>query len=88
MIGNHLVHVPEISLSSFLYISSLLAVTYTLCQCFYNLFLHPLRHIPGPKLAGMCSIYDFYYDVLKGGTYLWEIRKMHDKYGMSSARTD
>ncbi|KAK8130693.1 trichodiene oxygenase [Apiospora kogelbergensis] len=29
----------------------------------------------------MTPFYDFWYDVVKGGTYLWEIRKMHDIYG-------
>lgn len=48
---------------------------------FYNLYLHPLRRIPGPKLAAMTSWPDFYYDVIKDGSYLFEIRKMHDKYG-------
>lgn len=48
---------------------------------FYNLYLHPLRKIPGPKLAAMTSWPDFYYDVVKEGRYLFEIRKMHDKYG-------
>lgn len=50
-------------------------------RCFYNLYLHPLRQIPGPKLAAMTSWPDFYYDVVKDGSYLFEIRKMHDKYG-------
>lgn len=48
---------------------------------FYNLYLHPLRKIPGPKLAAITSWPDFYYDVIKDGSYLFEIRKMHDKYG-------
>lgn len=50
-------------------------------HCFYNLYLHPLCRIPGPKLAAMTSWPDFYYDVVKDGSYLFEIRKMHDKYG-------
>lgn len=48
---------------------------------FYNLYLHPLRKIPGPKLSAMTSSPDFYYDVVKDGTCLFEIRKMHDIYG-------
>lgn len=50
--------------------------------CFYNLYLHPLRKIPGPKLAAMSSWPDFYHDVVKDGSYLFKIREMHEAYGM------
>ncbi|KAL2278344.1 hypothetical protein FJTKL_14454 [Diaporthe vaccinii] len=50
-------------------------------RCFYNLYLHPLRKITGPKLAAMTCWPDFYHDVIKDGSYLFEIWKMHDKYG-------
>lgn len=55
--------------------------SYALARCIYDLFLHPLRRFPGPKMAAIGSIYEFYYDVLKDGTYLWEIEKMHQQYG-------
>lgn len=48
---------------------------------FYNLYLHPLRKIPGPMPAAMTSWPDFYYDVIKDGSYLFEIRKMHEQHG-------
>ena len=54
---------------------------YFIARCIYNLYFHPLRKIPGPRIAAMTSFYDFWYDVVKGGTYLWEIGKMHDIYG-------
>ncbi|KAL9619844.1 MAG: hypothetical protein Q9160_005584 [Pyrenula sp. 1 TL-2023] len=54
---------------------------YFVARCVYNLYFHPLRKIPGPHIAAMTSFYDFWYDVIKGGTYLWEIRKMHETYG-------
>ncbi|EXJ89684.1 hypothetical protein A1O3_02751 [Capronia epimyces CBS 606.96] len=54
---------------------------YLVARCVYDLFLHPLRNFPGPKLAAVGSFYEFYYDVVKDGTYLWEIEKMHRKYG-------
>lgn len=50
-------------------------------RCFYNLYLHPLRKIPSPKLAAMTSWPDFYYNVVKDGSYLFEIKKMHENYG-------
>ncbi|KAG6366081.1 hypothetical protein INS49_000257 [Diaporthe citri] len=50
-------------------------------RCFYNLYLHPLGKIPGPKLAAMTSLPDFYYDIVKDGSYLFDIQKMHENYG-------
>ncbi|KAB8235861.1 hypothetical protein ETB97_003341 [Aspergillus alliaceus] len=54
---------------------------YFLYTCFYNLFLHPLRRIPGPKLAAIGPYLEFYHEVIRDGQYLWEIQKMHEKYG-------
>ncbi|KAJ5826070.1 hypothetical protein N7474_003208 [Penicillium riverlandense] len=47
----------------------------------YRLNGHPLASFPGPKLAAATFLYEFYYDVLKGGMYLWEIERMHEIYG-------
>jgi hypothetical protein len=47
----------------------------------HNLYLHPLRKIPGPRLAAMSSCYEFYYDVLGNGLYLLKIKKLHEVYG-------
>ncbi|KAI0460036.1 cytochrome P450 [Xylaria acuta] len=52
-----------------------------LLRSFYRLFFHPLSHIPGPKLAAISHAYEFYHDVICNGTYIWEIEKMHQKYG-------
>lgn len=54
---------------------------YILGTCFYNVYLHPLRHIPGSKLAVMGPYLEFYHEVIRKGQYLWEIEKMHEKYG-------
>ncbi|KAJ5898140.1 Benzoate 4-monooxygenase cytochrome P450 [Penicillium tannophilum] len=56
---------------------SLLAI----CKAIYRLYAHPLSGFPGPKLAAVTSLYEFYYDVVKSGMYLWEIERMHEKYG-------
>jgi len=58
-----------------------LIVIYIFSRGIYNLYFHPLCKIPGPRVAAVSSFYDFWYDVIKGGTYLWEIRKMHEIYG-------
>ncbi|EKG18136.1 Cytochrome P450 [Macrophomina phaseolina MS6] len=55
-------------------------ITYLIFRVVYDLFFHPLRKIPGPKIAAIGSFYEFYYDVIKDGTYIWEIQKMHQKY--------
>lgn len=47
----------------------------------YRLYLHPLSKIPGPKLAAISHLYEFYYDVVRGGTFIWEVEKMHRQYG-------
>ena len=48
----------------------------------YNVTLHPLRGFPGPKLAAASHLYEFYYDVLLGGRFMWAIQRMHEKYGV------
>ena len=50
-------------------------------QSIYRLFFHPLSHIPGPRLAAVSYIYQFYFDVIKGGKYIWEVRRLHEEYG-------
>lgn len=47
----------------------------------YNIWFHPLAKFPGPKIAVIGSWYEAYYDVIKDGRYLWQIEKMHEKYG-------
>ncbi|KXT07151.1 hypothetical protein AC578_2496 [Pseudocercospora eumusae] len=38
-------------------------------------------HIPGPLLARLTHLYEFYYDVVLGGQYIWAIQAMHETYG-------
>jgi hypothetical protein len=49
----------------------------------YRVFLSPLAKIPGPKLAGLTSWYEFYYDVVKGGQFTFHLQDLHRKYGPS-----
>lgn len=48
---------------------------------YYRIYLHPLAKFPGPKLATLSHWYEAYYDVLKKGQYIFEIERMHQKYG-------
>lgn len=58
-----------------------LVVAHLIYLTVYRLFLSPLARIPGPMLAGMTSWYEFYYDVILQGQYVWKIQEMHRKYG-------
>ncbi|KAH6706484.1 cytochrome P450 [Leptodontidium sp. MPI-SDFR-AT-0119] len=58
-----------------------LFVVYLLGLAVYRLYFSPLAKFPGPKIAALTSLYQFYYDVIKGGQYIWVIEEMHKKYG-------
>lgn len=47
----------------------------------YRIFLHPLAHLPGPKIAAATFLYEIAWDYFGDGAYLYEIEKMHKKYG-------
>jgi len=65
-----------------LLVLSAAALGYVFLGAIYRLYFHPISKIPGPKLAAVTSLYGFYFNVVKGGRYMWEIEKMHDKYGI------
>jgi hypothetical protein len=52
-----------------------------LWRVIYNLYFHPLSKFPGPKIAAITPLYEYYFDLFKHGMYIWEIEKMHAKYG-------
>ena len=47
----------------------------------YRLYFHPLARFPGPKLAALSQWYEFYYDVVLKGRYIFKIKELHEKYG-------
>lgn len=46
-----------------------------------RLCFHPLRNVPGPKLAAATGWYEFYYDVICNGDYSHKYQELHEKYG-------
>lgn len=65
-----------------------LAITLTILELVWigfaiinRLFLSSLAHIPGPKLAALTSWYEFYYDIVKPGRFVWKIKALHAEYG-------
>ncbi|KAJ5564611.1 benzoate 4-monooxygenase cytochrome P450 [Penicillium frequentans] len=50
----------------------------------YRNYFHPLAHIPGPPLAKVTYLYEWYYDLYLGGQFTFQLRALHDKYGIES----
>ncbi|KAI9157893.1 benzoate 4-monooxygenase cytochrome P450 [Paramyrothecium foliicola] len=48
---------------------------------FYRLKLSPLAKFPGPKLAAATRLYETYFQLVKGGTFTWQIDDLHRRYG-------
>jgi hypothetical protein len=54
---------------------------YIIYLCIYRLYLSPLSSIPGPRLAALSWVYEFYYDIVLGGQYTRQIISLHERYG-------
>lgn len=55
------------------------------CTAIYRLCFHPLAKNPGPKLEALTFCCEIYYNLVKPGNFIWEIKRtcMHEAYGMS-----
>ena len=70
--------------ASLLVVSGVILI-WTIYGAIWRLYLSPLSKFPGPKLAALTYWYEFYYDVMEpgGGLFLWELEKLHKRYGES-----
>ncbi|KAF1973853.1 putative cytochrome P450 [Bimuria novae-zelandiae CBS 107.79] len=59
---------------------------YYTARSIYRLYFHPLAKVPGPWLAAISSLYEFYWDCLKSGRFHTKINWMHDQYAGSIVR--
>ncbi|KAK1758505.1 cytochrome P450 CYP542B3 [Echria macrotheca] len=58
-----------------------LLVLYISSLAVNRLFLSPLSSVPGPRLAALTWLYEFYYDIILGGQYVFKTIDLHKKYG-------
>lgn len=51
-------------------------------RVWYNLYQHPLAHIPGPKLAAATYLYQTFYGLAGGKSrYYVRVSELHKQYG-------
>ncbi|KAG7058520.1 Cytochrome p450 [Colletotrichum scovillei] len=60
---------------------SLLWLLYALQLGVRRLYFSPISHVPGPRLAALTQLYEFYYDIVLGGQYTFKIIELHRRYG-------
>lgn len=56
-------------------------LAYVVFGAIYRLYYHPLSRFPGPSLAALTRWYEFYYDVITPGQFIWKIESLHERYG-------
>lgn len=61
--------------------TALLLLVWTLYSALWRLFLSPIACVPGPKLAVLTWWYEFYYDAVLPGKYIFKIQELHKQYG-------
>ncbi|KAF2261425.1 cytochrome P450 [Lojkania enalia] len=57
------------------------SIVYVALIVYHRLFSSPISHFSGPKLAATTYWYEFYYDIILGGKYIWKIKSLHEQYG-------
>jgi hypothetical protein len=71
----------HVDLQSIVIVTTLLLALYSCYLTVERLHFSPISGFPGPRLAAATFWYEFYYDFWRHGKYIFEIEKMHKKYG-------
>lgn len=61
-------------------------VLYSTYIVVWRLYWSPLAQFPGPKLAAATHLYELYYELYKGGKYVFKKAELHEKYGNFQSR--
>ncbi|KAL4981899.1 cytochrome P450 [Aspergillus falconensis] len=61
--------------------AAVVSLLWTAGEAIRRLYFHPLAHIPGPRLAALTWWYEFYFDVVRPGQYVFKIQELHKQYG-------
>lgn len=59
----------------------LLLLVYLVWLGIYRIYWSPLAAYPGPRLAALSNLYEFYYDVILQGKFTFHIQDLHKRYG-------
>ncbi|KAK7528152.1 cytochrome P450 [Phyllosticta citriasiana] len=54
---------------------------YIVSKIVYRLVFHPLASVPGDKIAAATLLYEFFWDAVMGGKYVFRIAEMQERHG-------
>ncbi|KAL6716918.1 hypothetical protein ACLMJK_004830 [Lecanora helva] len=54
---------------------------YLVALAIYRLYFTAVAEFPGPKLAALTKWYEFYFDVVLQGKFIFKVRELHRQYG-------
>ncbi|KAJ0425639.1 putative benzoate 4-monooxygenase cytochrome P450 [Aspergillus carlsbadensis] len=69
------------TIASFIAYGIGLYLVYFAANAVYRVTLHPLAHIPGPRLASVTYLYEWYHDIYHLGQLPWKLKNLHERYG-------
>ena len=53
-------------------------IAYLFALAVHRLYLSPIAHFPGSKIAAISAWYETYWDVIKGGQFTFQIQRWHE----------
>ncbi|KAI1348872.1 benzoate 4-monooxygenase cytochrome P450 [Xylaria sp. FL0043] len=76
----------EVELAKISVVLLLTGFSYVLYSMIYNLYLHPLSHIPGPPIAAISNVPHCWWFI--GGRHPYKMLELHTKYGSAQSWKD